>query len=142
MDEDLLSSVPSTNIHNYTIYDDDVCNGTIFMKRWRSTSFLSMDVKVWKYRKFRLFNSYLEIWKENKYKKSLHKIPINKKTILSNLISCKEYVPVSKNHYNSSKRCVFKFFFIISGKYYYFCSLRLDSICIFRDALIKIINNK
>ena len=66
MDEDLLASVPTTNIHNYTIYDDDVCNGTIFMKRWRSTSFLGIDVKVWKYRKFRLFNSYLEIWKENK----------------------------------------------------------------------------
>ena len=47
---------PTTNIHNYTIYDDDVCNGTIFMKRWRSTSFLGIDVKVWKYRKFRLFN--------------------------------------------------------------------------------------
>tara|TARA_A100001011_G_C14255903_1_gene820075 strand:- start:827 stop:1252 length:426 start_codon:yes stop_codon:yes gene_type:complete len=141
MDEDLLSSEPSTNIDNYIIYDDDVCNGNIFMKRYRNTSFLGIDDKVWKLRKFRLFKPYLEIWKENNYKKS-HKIKINKKTVLSRLYSTEAYVPIHKHHSDSSRRFIFKFFIVVYGKYYYFASLRLDSICIFRDALIKIINNK
>ena len=142
MDEDLLSSEPSTNIDNYIIYDDEVCNGNIFMKRYRNTSFLGMDDKVWKLRKFRLFKPYLEIWKENNYKKSLNKIKINKKTVLSTLYTTEAYVPIHKHHRNSSKRVVFKFFIVVYGKYYYFASLRLDSICIFRNAIIKIINNK
>ena len=142
MDKDLLSTELSTNINNYIIYDDDVCNGNIFMKRYRTTSFLGIDDKVWKLRKFRLFNPYLEIWNEKNYIKSVTKIKIKPKTVLSRLYSSQEYVPINKHHNNSSKRFIFKFFIVITSKYYYFSSLRLDSIIIFRNALMKIINNK
>ena len=47
MDEDLLSFVfPTTNIHNYTSFMMMMfVMARFFMKRWRSTSFLGIDVR-------------------------------------------------------------------------------------------------
>ncbi len=45
-------------IDKYKIENNVICQGKILMKRYRFTSFLGLDLKVWKLKKFYIDNKF------------------------------------------------------------------------------------
>ena len=118
-------------INEYKIVNDDICRGKILMKRYRYTSFLGMDLKVWKLKNFSIEDDYFHFWRVDD---DDHMPEVVKKYKLKNLrcgkmFSSKEWIPKNFDYNKPCKKYVFKFNVYKGSKTVMkLASLRLDSI--------------
>jgi hypothetical protein len=114
-------------IDKYKIENNVICQGKILMKRYRFTSFLGLDLKVWKLKKFYIDNKFFYFWRVNG--DFVLKKKLLKGLCCGKMISSKEYIPIDDDYNYSVKKYVYKFN-VYKGqkKIIQFASIRLDSI--------------
>ncbi len=118
-------------INEYKIVNDDICRGKILMRRYRSTSFLGMDLKVWKLKNFSIEDNYFYFWRvdDNDHIPELVKKYKLKNLRCGKMFSSKEWIPTNFDYNKPCKKYVFKFnVYNRSKAVMKFASLRLDSI--------------
>lgn len=131
-------------INKYKIENDDICRGKILMKRYRFTSFLGMDLKVWKLKNFSIEDKFFYFWRVNDIQ---HAPEIVKKIKLKGLkcgqmYSSKEWIPQNHDYNKSCKKYVFKFNVYKQNKCIMrLASLRLDSLETLYNELFHVFEN-
>lgn len=131
-------------IDKYEIKNDDICHGSILMRRYRSTSFLGIDKRVWKLKNFSIENNYFYFWRveDSEYNPELIKKIKLKDLRCGRMFSSKEWIPTNFDYNKRSKKCVFKFnVYRGYNSIMKFASIRLDSIETLYDELSMAFEN-